>query len=188
MADISVAIERRRARHHPRSVAANARAAAAATAAASAATHAAQGAKEGTPIDSLLLEGLRSQAGNFQSSLQRILESVKFELDVRGSIAQKHMEAVREEMTGGMQEVERRCLDISKQADGAVGVRRETERQMQTVLAQSSERLQRLAAAPRGHQRKRGRAQLHPGQRFRWRRASMVHRVSLGLLEHVGHR
>ena len=43
-------------------------------------------------LDALMSEGpnLSMQVGNFQSSMQRILESVKFELDVRGSVAQKH--------------------------------------------------------------------------------------------------
>ena len=55
-----------------------------------------QAAAQQSPLDALMSDGqqanLTSQVGNFQSSLQRILESVKFELDVRGSIAQKHME------------------------------------------------------------------------------------------------
>ena len=108
--------------------------------------HASQPAQQQAPLDALISDGhhanLTSQVGNFQSSLQRILESVKFELDVRGSIAQKHMEAVREEMSGGMQEAERRCLDISKQVDAAVGVRLDTERQMREQTERTITRLQ----------------------------------------------
>lgn len=95
------------------------------------------------PLDALMVEQARnSQTGNFQSSLQRIVESVKFELDVRGSIAQKHMEAVREEMAAGMQEAERRCLDIAKQVDAAVGVRLETEKQLREGMEKTVGRLQ----------------------------------------------
>ena len=65
-------------------------------AAAAAAHQAHQAAAQQSPLDALMSDGqqanLTSQVGNFQGSLQRILESVKFELDVRGSIAQKHME------------------------------------------------------------------------------------------------
>ena len=104
------------------------------------------GDKPATALDNLLIAGLQSQAGNFQSSLQRILESVKFELDVRGSMAQKHMEAVREEMSSGMQEAERRCLDISRQVDTAVGVRLDTERQMREATERTVQRLQESIA------------------------------------------
>ena len=98
--------------------------------------------RTGVRANNLLTAGLQSQAGNFQSSLQRILESVKFELDVRGSMSQKHMEAVREEMSSGMQEAERRCLDISRQVDTAVGVRLDTERQLREATERTVQRLQ----------------------------------------------
>ena len=59
-------------------------------------THVSQAAERLSPLEALMSDGKQAnvslQAGNFQASLQRILESVKFELDVRGSIAQKHME------------------------------------------------------------------------------------------------
>ena len=114
----------------------------AASSASVAAPAAAGGDKPATALDNLLTAGLQSQAGNFQSSLQRILESVKFELDVRGSMSQKHMEAVREEMSSGMQEAERRCLDISRQVDTAVGVRLDTERQLREATERTVQRLQ----------------------------------------------
>ena len=105
-----------------------------------------QAAAQQSPLEALMSDkqqaNLTSQAANFQGSLQRILESVKFELDVRGSIAQKHMEAVREEMTAGMQEAERRCLDVAKQVDAAVGVRLDTERQIREQTNSTIARLQ----------------------------------------------
>ena len=68
----------------------------AAAAAAAHQTHVSQAAEQQSPLEALMSDGKQAnvslQAGNFQASLQRILESVKFELDVRGSIAQKHME------------------------------------------------------------------------------------------------
>tara|TARA_B100000768_G_C11029986_1_gene269676 strand:+ start:291 stop:539 length:249 start_codon:yes stop_codon:yes gene_type:complete len=55
---------------------------------------------------------------------------------------------VREEMTGGMQEAERRCLDISKQVDAAVGVRLDTERQMREQTNSTITRLQVAETPP----------------------------------------
>ena len=45
-------------------------------------------------------------------------------------------------MTSGMQEAERRCLDISKQVDAAVGVRLDTERQLREQTNATITRLQ----------------------------------------------
>jgi hypothetical protein len=44
----------------------------------------------------------------------KVLESVKFELDVRGSLLEKQLEAVREEMQSTMVATEKKWLDIAK--------------------------------------------------------------------------
>ena len=64
------------------------------------------------------------------------------------SLLTRTTQAVREEMTGGMQEAERRCLDISKQVDAAVGVRLDTERQMREQTNSTITRLQVAETPP----------------------------------------
>ena len=50
-----------------------------------------------------------------------------------------------------MQEAERRCLDISKQVDAAVGVRLDTERQMREQTNSTITRLQVAETPPHTH-------------------------------------
>ena len=69
------------------------------------------------------------------------LANRRFELDVRGSLAQKQLEAVREEMSANTQEAERRWLDVAKQVEQSVSAQLESERQMR---AQTETQLHRL--------------------------------------------
>ena len=57
----------------------------------------------------------------------RLLESVKFELDVRGKHASAQLDAVREEMTTSMQATERKWVDIAKQVESSVTSQVEAE-------------------------------------------------------------
>ena len=58
---------------------------------------------------------------------KRLLESVKFELDVRRSHTDKQLEAVREEVQTSMAATERKWVDIAKQIETSVSAQIEAE-------------------------------------------------------------
>ena len=70
--------------------------------------------------------GAQYEETAFGPSFQRVLEQVKFELDVRGSLAQKQLEAVREELSAGWR-TERKCLDIAQEMEVSLKKRLDTE-------------------------------------------------------------
>lgn len=91
---------------------------------------------------------LAGQAPDFgRSSYQRVLESVKFELDVRGSLAQKQLEAVREELNAGLHEAERKWLEVAKQIQASVSGQLESERALRAQNDKQLTRLQESAAS-----------------------------------------
>ena len=71
--------------------------------------------------------GAQYEETAFGPSFQRVLEQVKFELDVRGSLAQKQLEAVREELSAGLADAERKCLDIAQEMEVSLKKRLDTE-------------------------------------------------------------
>uniref|UniRef100_A0A7S3AZG2 Uncharacterized protein n=1 Tax=Haptolina ericina TaxID=156174 RepID=A0A7S3AZG2_9EUKA len=62
-----------------------------------------------------------------RSTHTRLLESVKFELDVRGKHASAQLDAVREEMQTSMQATERKWMDIAKQMESSIASQVEAE-------------------------------------------------------------
>uniref|UniRef100_A0A7S4BRV8 Uncharacterized protein n=1 Tax=Chrysotila carterae TaxID=13221 RepID=A0A7S4BRV8_CHRCT len=97
-----------------------------------------------------VLESLRSTQGPESRSAQtRLLENVKFELDVRGSLAQKQLEAVREETNFALQESERKSLDVFKQIEVMVNSAVEGERQMRVAGEETVKRLDKALTTTR---------------------------------------
>jgi len=63
---------------------------------------------------------------------QQVLESVRFELEMRGSVNAKQLEALREELAHGLQETERRSMDLANEIEAVVKGAMEAERQLRT--------------------------------------------------------
>ena len=72
-----------------------------------------------------------------RANSQRLLETVKFELDVRGSMAEKQLEAVREEMQASMLATEKKWVDIARAVEASVGGQIEAESKLRTHCEQS---------------------------------------------------
>lgn len=62
-----------------------------------------------------------------RATSQRLLETVKFELDFRGSMAEKQLQAVREEMQESMMATEKKWVDIARAVEASVGGQIEAE-------------------------------------------------------------
>lgn len=62
-----------------------------------------------------------------RSAQTRTMETVKFELDVRGSLIAKQLEAVREEMHSSMAATEKKWLDIAKGVETSTAASLEAE-------------------------------------------------------------
>ncbi|KAL1524155.1 hypothetical protein AB1Y20_019064 [Prymnesium parvum] len=77
-----------------------------------------------------------------RASHARVIDSVKFELDVRSSLIQKQLEAVREEMNAGMHDAERRWLDVAKKIEQSVSSQLESEQKLRTQAESQVRRLQ----------------------------------------------
>ena len=85
-----------------------------------------------------------------RSAQARLVESVKFELDVRGSLAEKQVQAVREEMHATMGATEKKWVDIARQMETSVEGRLEAEGKLRGL---AEERLTQLRdAASQAHQ------------------------------------
>jgi hypothetical protein len=68
-----------------------------------------------------------------ESGSKRLLESVKFELDVRGSLAEKQLASVREEMNASVTATEKKWLDIARGVETSVEARLEAEAKLRTL-------------------------------------------------------
>ena len=90
---------------------------------------------------------LSSDASNDRKAAHAALvESVKFELDVRSTLAEKHIQAVRDEVFSNASATEKKWVDIAKQVETNVEGRIEAESQLRSIAEEKLEKL-RVASA-----------------------------------------
>lgn len=77
-----------------------------------------------------------------RASHTRVVDSVKFELDIRSSLMQKQLEAVREEMNASVHDAERRWLEVAKKIEHSVSSQLESERKLRSQAESQLQRLQ----------------------------------------------
>ena len=82
-----------------------------------------------------------------QAAQARLIESVKFELEVRASLADKQLHAVREEMSANTSATEKKWVDIARQVETSVEARLEAESKLRGLTEEKIERLRDAAAS-----------------------------------------
>lgn len=60
------------------------------------------------------VEDVRTQQGAFKEAFSRVLDGIKFELDMRQNLTAKQLEALRDELNTALATTERRAVDASK--------------------------------------------------------------------------
>lgn len=81
-----------------------------------------------------------------RASQARLLESVKFELEVRGSLAQKELHAVRDEMHASMTSTEKKWVDMAKQREASLDSRIEAETKLRKLTEEKVQQLRDAAS------------------------------------------
>jgi len=75
-------------------------------------------------------EELRSQQSAFKEAFSRVLDGIKFELDMRQNLSAKQLEAMREEVNIALASNERRALDASRELDVTLQAKLAAEKEM----------------------------------------------------------
>ncbi|KAG8462870.1 hypothetical protein KFE25_001643 [Diacronema lutheri] len=75
-------------------------------------------------------EELRSQQSAFKEAFSRVLDGIKFELDMRQNLAAKQMESLREEVNIALASNERRALDASRELEVGMQSKLAAEKEM----------------------------------------------------------